>query len=156
MSRYPEVCRFCSKRIHVHSFRSARLTKANTGATTTVTLPIQRQTRLASKATPRILFRLPMITPHTLSQRDTRHMLRNTNLVTHPRATIPTQHHTDNPRHRITSKHTLRLLFLRTRSLRHRLHHSPPFSPHRSSSTWVTHQASPTALPTSTSRPHLY
>jgi hypothetical protein len=78
---------------------------------------------MTSNNTLKILSRLLMITTNTLTQQDTRHMVKNTNLVTHPQATIPTQHHTDNPRHQITTKHTLRLLTLLTRSLRH---------PHRS------------------------
>jgi hypothetical protein len=125
--------------------------RTSTGATTMATLPIQRRTHMTSETTPRIPSRLHMITLHTLSQRDTRHMVKNTNRITHPLATIPTQRHMDNPRHQITTKHTLRLLILLTRSLRR---HRSPFSPNRSSSTWVSRQSSPTALPTSVSLPH--
>jgi hypothetical protein len=141
------------RRICVHSFQFARPTRASTGTTTMVTLPIHRRTHMTSETTPRIPSRLPMITLHTHSQRDTRHMVKNTNRVTHPRTTIPTQRHTDNPRHQITTKHTLRLLILPTRSLRH---HRSPFSPHRSSSssTWLSRQASLMALPISASLPH--
>ncbi len=129
------------------------LTRVNTGATTMDTLPIRRRTHTTSTTTTQIPSRLPTITP----QRPTHHAVKNTNRVIHPWVSILFLCHTGSPRHQITTKHTLRPLIFRTRSL-HRRHRHLPFISNRSSSMLVTHLAHLArhiVPPTFTFLPHL-